>query len=73
LRTTRNGPLSPTRVQMLFTTFAVALWYIGQVRTAGNGGLPDVPPNILLALAGSQSTYLIGKGFTMLNWQQYLK
>jgi hypothetical protein len=73
LRTRPNGPLSATRVQMLFSVAGFALWYLNLIRTTTDyGSLPDVPNAVLLTFAGSHSTYLLGKGFSSLNWQQYL-
>lgn len=72
-RTGPNGSLSPTRVQMMFTVAGFALWYLEQVHRSTDYRLPDIPDSVLLGIAGSQSAYLLGKGFTSLNWQQYLK
>ena len=73
LRTHPNGPLSPTRVQMLLTTFGVAGWYLEKVHAANGLELPEMPTSMLLALAGSQATYLTGKGLTQLDWLQYFR
>ena len=38
LRTQPGGALSPTRVQLVFTTLGFAGWYLTQTQVAGAGG-----------------------------------
>ncbi|MBL6934442.1 MAG: hypothetical protein ISR48_03440 [Alphaproteobacteria bacterium] len=63
----QTGTVSPARVQLLLFTVMGAVAYltqtVGQVQ-AGGHGFPEVPPELLWLVGGSQALYLGGKSYT---------
>jgi hypothetical protein len=58
-----NSEVSSARVQLLVLTLAGALYYIYKA-TISSGGLPKIPPELLLFLGGSHIVYLGSKTFS---------
>jgi len=63
-----NGQaISPSRVQMLIVTVMIGIYYMFQVmKTEVPGRFPDLPNELMIALAGSHAIYLSGKLYDML-------
>ena len=57
-----RAAFSPTRLQLLISTAAVAVIYLGEViANPRQDSLPHLPLGIVAALGGSQAVYLGGK------------
>jgi hypothetical protein len=62
------GSFSPSRLQLLMLTLAVASYYLFQIVNqlhCGQPGFPDIPQKYLLMLGGSHSLYLGGKTYSL--------
>ncbi len=60
----QDNPISPERVQLLVFTLAGALGYFLQV-AKDHTAFPDVPPQLLLILGGSNVLYLTSKWYRL--------
>jgi hypothetical protein len=57
-----RAAFSPTRLQLLIFTAAVAVIYLGEViANPRRDSLPHLPLGVVVALGGSQAVYLGGK------------
>jgi hypothetical protein len=59
-----SGEMSAARLQLLLFTLAGALYYIYKATTSP-GGLPEIPPELILFLGGSQIVYLGSKTLSL--------
>jgi len=67
LRDKTNGQISPGRIQKLFFSLTIGLYYL--VLTYKNPQqFPDVPTEMLIVLGGSSSLYLAGKAQSVFNF-----
>jgi hypothetical protein len=59
--------ISPARIQLLAITVGTALYYLtlvtAQPESTPSNSLPDLPPELLLLLGGSNVAYLSTKSF----------
>jgi len=62
-----SGGFSPMRLQLIVSTLAFGIYYVGLVLTMKEpGSLPRVPQEMLLLLGGSHLFYLGSKTFALL-------